>query len=162
MTLYEGNPPQCVNEINVRKIPRAFLNITVTSHEGLRVLFLQSLGYLFKSLSRPTKKKLPKICALLLTNRINCAENAAIWRNMIRVTQHTYAVISLNKTCTRKFGRSAQFLTQWGRDKMVVVSQTTLSNAFSWMKMPFKISLKFVSKGITTHIFLPTPWCLET
>ena len=26
-------------------------------------------------------------------------------------------------------------LTHWGRDKMAVVSQTTLSNAFSWMKM---------------------------
>ena len=26
-------------------------------------------------------------------------------------------------------------LTHWGRDKMVAVSQTTLSNAFSWMKM---------------------------
>ena len=26
-------------------------------------------------------------------------------------------------------------LTHWGRDKMATVSQTTLSNAFSWMKM---------------------------
>ena len=26
-------------------------------------------------------------------------------------------------------------LTHWGRDKMTAVSQTTLSNAFSWMKM---------------------------
>ena len=26
-------------------------------------------------------------------------------------------------------------LAHWGRDKMAVVSQTTLSNAFSWMKM---------------------------
>ena len=26
-------------------------------------------------------------------------------------------------------------LTHWGRDKMAAVSQTTLSNAFSWMKM---------------------------
>ena len=28
-----------------------------------------------------------------------------------------------------------QFLNHWGRDKMATVSQTTLSNAFSWMKM---------------------------
>ena len=27
------------------------------------------------------------------------------------------------------------WLTHWGRDKMAAVSQTTLSNAFSWMKM---------------------------
>ena len=26
-------------------------------------------------------------------------------------------------------------LTNWGRDKMAIISQTTLSNAFSWMKM---------------------------
>ena len=28
-----------------------------------------------------------------------------------------------------------QRLTHWGRDKMAVISQTTFSNAFSWMKM---------------------------
>ena len=27
------------------------------------------------------------------------------------------------------------YLTHWGRDKMAAVSQTTLSNSFSWMKM---------------------------
>ena len=33
-------------------------------------------------------------------------------------------------------------LTHWGRDKMATVSQTTLSNAFSWMKM-LEFRLKF-------------------
>ena len=33
-------------------------------------------------------------------------------------------------------------LTHWGRDKMDVISQTTFSNAFSWMKM-FELWLKF-------------------
>ena len=33
-------------------------------------------------------------------------------------------------------------LTHWGRDKMAAVSQTTLSNAFSWMKM-LELRLKF-------------------
>ena len=33
-------------------------------------------------------------------------------------------------------------LTHWGRDKMAAISQTTLSNAFSWMKM-FEFRLKF-------------------
>ena len=34
------------------------------------------------------------------------------------------------------------FLTHWGRDKMASVSQTTFSNAFSWMKI-FEFRLKF-------------------
>ena len=38
-------------------------------------------------------------------------------------------------------------LTHWGRDKMDPVSQTTLSNAFYWMTMTIRISLKFVSKS---------------
>ena len=33
-------------------------------------------------------------------------------------------------------------LTHWGRDKMAAISQTTLSNVFSWMKM-FEFRLKF-------------------
>ena len=33
-------------------------------------------------------------------------------------------------------------LTHWGRDKMAAVSQTTFSNAFSWMKI-FEFRLKF-------------------
>ena len=33
-------------------------------------------------------------------------------------------------------------LTHWGQDKMAAVSQTTLSNAFSWMKM-LEFRLKF-------------------
>ena len=32
-------------------------------------------------------------------------------------------------------GHNMALLTHWGRDKMAAVSQTTLSNAFSWMKM---------------------------
>ena len=33
-------------------------------------------------------------------------------------------------------------LTHWGRDKIAAISQTTFSNAFSWMKM-FEFRLKF-------------------
>ena len=33
-------------------------------------------------------------------------------------------------------------LTHWGRDKMAAISQTALSNAFSWMKM-LELRLKF-------------------
>ena len=40
-------------------------------------------------------------------------------------------------------------LTHWGRDKMAAVLQTTLSNAFSWMKMlEFRLGFHwFVPKG---------------
>ena len=40
-------------------------------------------------------------------------------------------------------------LTHWDRDKMAAISQTTVSNAFSWMEMhknSIKISLHFVAK----------------
>ena len=37
---------------------------------------------------------------------------------------------------------TASKLTHWGRDKMAAISQTTFSNAFSWMKM-FELSLIF-------------------
>ena len=33
-------------------------------------------------------------------------------------------------------------LTHWGRDKMAAISQTTFSNAFSWMKM-YEFHLRF-------------------
>ena len=35
----------------------------------------------------------------------------------------------------RSFSSGLAVLTHWGRDKMAAVSQTTLSNAFSWVKM---------------------------
>ena len=37
---------------------------------------------------------------------------------------------------------NGMLLTHWGRDKMAAISQTTLSNAFSWMKM-LEFRLKF-------------------
>ena len=46
-------------------------------------------------------------------------------------------------------------LTHWGRDKMAVISQTILSNAFSWMKIlefRLKISLKFVPESPINNI----------
>ena len=50
-------------------------------------------------------------------------------------------------------------------EKMATISQMTLSNAFSWMKMlecRLKISLKFVHKGPVTNIPALIPimaWC---
>ena len=46
-------------------------------------------------------------------------------------------------------------LTHWGRDKMATISQTTFSNAFSWMKM-YEFRLKFhwsLSLGVKVTIF---------
>ena len=57
-----------------------------------------------------------------------------------------------------------QRLTHWGRDRMDAISQTTISSAFSWMKM-FElrsISLRIVPKGsINTILALVQimAWC---
>ena len=37
--------------------------------------------------------------------------------------------------CTSRYTDEINYLTHWGRDKMAAISQTTLSIAFSWMKM---------------------------
>ena len=46
------------------------------------------------------------------------------------------------------------FLTNWGREKMALISQTIFSNAFSWMKtwISIKISLNVVPKGVELTI----------
>ena len=46
----------------------------------------------------------------------------------------------LGTTCCLKHSSSSS--THWGRDKMDAISQTILSNAFSWMKM-LEFRLKF-------------------
>ena len=43
-------------------------------------------------------------------------------------------------------------LTHWGRDKMAAISETTFSNAFSWVNFRLKFSLKFVPKGPIKNI----------
>ena len=53
-----------------------------------------------------------------------------IWFRFLFITDHSWTLQPL--TCWFLF---VFFLTHWGRDKMAAVSQTTLSNAFSWMKM---------------------------
>ena len=53
----------------------------------------------------------------------------------------TYQIQSVNRCYPDDYKGSNS--TQWGRDKMAAVSQTTLSNAFSWMKM-LEFRLKFI------------------
>ena len=43
-------------------------------------------------------------------------------------------------------------LMHWGRDTMDVIFQGTFSNAFSWMKISIRISLKFVPNVPTNNI----------
>ena len=62
----------------------------------------------------------------------------AIFRNL--VTEITSKSKNNAKVCFYSF------LTPWGRDKMDDILQT-FSNAFSWLKILNKISLKFVPKG---------------
>ena len=53
----------------------------------------------------------------------------------------------------KKRNRRIRLVKHWGRDKMAAISQTTVSNAFSWMKMyQFTISLKFVHRGPNNNI----------
>ena len=51
----------------------------------------------------------------------------------------------------RLFGHGLNELTYRGRDKMDSISQTTFSNAFSWMKISIDISLNFVPYGPTDY-----------
>ena len=60
------------------------------------------------------------------------------------------------KMLTIIVSRSLHTLTHWGRDKMAAISQTTLSNSFSWMKI-FEFRLDFHWSFIPTVqlIFIP-------
>ena len=54
----------------------------------------------------------------------------------------TWYVIQCNQITRHTVYVCCVLLAHWGRDKMAAVSQTTLSNPFSWMKM-FEFRLKF-------------------
>ena len=65
-----------------------------------------------------------------------------------------YKLVQYNIILSTALYRLRENLTHWGRDKMAALSQTTRSNAFSWMKMlEFRLfSLKFVHKGSINNI----------
>ena len=83
---------------------------------GLNVLKV----HLLQSIKRPTSHDVLSIPV--------CFHNVTLFRgshvadNILTKTQHNILNIYLD-------------LTHWGRDKMDATSQTTLSNAFSWMKL---------------------------
>ena len=55
------------------------------------------------------------------------------WSSLVQVMKHQ--AITWTSFTLFAFGPLRTQLTHWGRDKMAAVSQTTHSNAFSWMKM---------------------------
>ena len=69
---------------------------------------------------------------------------------LLRLVSAAYASPSSAKVSTVIEHRIRSVLTHWGRDKMAAVSQTTLSNAFSWMKM-LEFRLRF-PKGPINNI----------
>ena len=76
----------------------------------------------------------------------NCDDSRLVfkcmWRHQCIATQmpcycrfvHKNVIGKLHATC-RERGSTSSALTHWGRDNMAAISQTTLSNAFFWMKM---------------------------
>ena len=54
------------------------------------------------------------------------------WANIKDIIDTLHCCPTPYKCCERV---GVTVLTHWGRDKMAAISQTTLSNAFSWMKM---------------------------
>ena len=57
------------------------------------------------------------------------------WRCPVRPETETRLASPKGPPFLLQFVPCWQLLTHWGRDNMDAVSQTTLSNAFSWMKM---------------------------
>ena len=71
---------------------------------------------------------------------------------MIGLPMLNYMMCGMLQTC---IVMTTPRLTHWGRDKMVAISHTILSNAFSGIeiiKFWLKISLKFVFKGANNNI----------
>ena len=53
-----------------------------------------------------------------------------------------YVIHTVQLTRVRNCLTITSALTHWGRDKMAAISQTTYSNAFSWMKL-YEFRLRF-------------------
>ena len=73
----------------------------------------------------------------LICARINAWVNNREAGDLRRYRDHYDVIVMLGKRGPNRVMliQGLCSLTHWGRDKMAAVSQTTLSNAFSWMKM---------------------------
>ena len=94
----------------------------VTSRDSHGVSNQWQLGWLVNGLLDIAPKKTQKLCVTTLW-----------WGD---------ESIPLTKHIKNSNAESVSMLTHWGRDKMDAISQTTFSNAFSWMKM-FEFRLQF-------------------
>ena len=56
-------------------------------------------------------------------------------QKQIKDSHYRFDLIPSKQTCRQQLLIPCINLTHWGRDKMAAVSQTTLSNTFSWMNM---------------------------
>ena len=77
---------------------------------------------------------------------LQCAKDAKHMRltGQIELIQQELAQLTMLEVEQRELRVETQQVgwTQWGRDKMAAIVQTTFSNAFSWMKV-YKFWLRF-------------------
>ena len=67
-------------------------------------------------------------------------------RHEVQISLHVFP------TCFPRKIDTSKALTHWVRDKMATIYQTIFLNAFFWMKISIKISLKFVRNGPINNI----------
>ena len=75
-------------------------------------------------------------------SRLWCECMVSYWQRFESWECQTYICGNSLLDGTRSYGTGEKGLTHWGWDKMDTISQTTFSNAFSWMKM-YEFGLKF-------------------
>ena len=73
-----------------------------------------------------------KLACLIYLYSFVCSAYSFICRRLFVLCTWVYFLSFVVHAITQLIGMA---LTHWGRDKMAAISQTTLSNAFSWMKM---------------------------
>ena len=89
-------------------------------------------------------------CHLYIQMATRCNLSIEPWRtNLSENWSSIFIALKMSSSKYQLFCLSLIMLTHWGRDKMASISQTTLSNAFCWIKM---ISLNFVPKGPINNI----------
>ena len=96
----------------------------------------------------PTDNKLTLVPVMAWGHEaITSSHNPVLCGKMASLDHNELTLLMLEEEYSSLFGQyhacwSSASLTHWGRDKMAAVSQTTLSNAFSWMKM-LEFELRF-------------------
>ena len=126
------------NVTNATAHARNTVGITETSHERHG-----HFDCLFNRVFSLTIEKTPKP---YFYTKPCCVGNSPVTA-MGSLTKGQYCgkrfhVVALSRRKIKIFTTFHDTLTHWGRDKMDAISQTTLSNSFSWMEM-LEFRLKF-------------------